>query len=220
MLVIVASSALRGSLCGIGCRPNIDCLHEIIDLASKAPFTHGDWWMTNEQSKIGLISQQFLKALKKLFLFGRSLSAHCAIKMQFYGDIDVYWTLIEILERSLEAISPKSLNERSISQAVFDQMLSSPSLSHLCLWSGQKWHSLIAEIIGRSTGLLSVCWEIASLGNHWEIILDRVKTLRRQWTTVEINGRLWLLVGTHWKIVERSGHFFIASDISMITIPV
>ena len=46
-------------------------------------------------------------------------------------------------------------------------------------------------------------WEIVSLGDHWEIVLDWVKTLRRPW-------RPWRSLDSQWEIIERSGHFFIA----------
>ena len=65
--------------------------------------------------------------------------------------------------------------------------------------------------------LLRVLWEIASLSDHWAIVLDQVKTLRRPWRPWrslrdhwEIIKRSGRLLGVLWKIVERSGHIFIA----------
>ena len=55
-------------------------------------------------------------------------------------------------------------------------------------------HWEIDEIVERS---LSVRWKVASLSDHWEIVLDWVKTLRRLW-------QLWRWLDDHWQIIERS----------------
>ena len=44
---------------------------------------------------------------------------------------------------------------------------------------------------------LSIYWEITPLGDHSEIVLDWVKTLRRPW-------RPWRSLDDHWQINERS----------------
>ena len=63
------------------------------------------------------------------------------------------------------------------------------------------WWAL-RDCFGLSQNLRRPWWWWRSLDGHWQII--------------EIT---WRLLGALWKIVERSGHFFIPNDLSMITNP-
>ena len=104
------------------------------------------------------------------------------------------------LARSLNNLS-KAMKKLFLWEILVYSLISQPSL----LSSGKFGHTErslrdnweIDEIVERS---LSVHWEIAFLGDHWEIVLEWVKTLRRPWRSL----------GDHWQIINRSGHFFIA----------
>ena len=74
---------------------------------------------------------------------------------------------------------------------------------------------------------LSVCWENTSLGDHWEIVMDWVKTLWRLWRLWrsldnhwEIIERSWQSLGGLWKIIERSAIFSFLDHLSTIATPV
>ena len=54
---------------------------------------------------------------------------------------------------------------------------------------------------------LSVLWEIASLSDHWAIVLDQVKTLQRPWQpwrSLRDHWDIWAITGCslkdHWEI--------------------
>ena len=138
--------------------------------------------------------------------------------------------IITISQRSLKSMKQKHFCVRYLCVRW--------SLSHLSCW--QIWSSMKEywEIITRSMRSwstpwvfselslnihwafvehrLNVDWEIASLGDHWEMVLDWVKTLQRPWRSMdghwEIIERSRRTLGTLWKIVERSGHFSIAQE--------
>ena len=51
---------------------------------------------------------------------------------------------------------------------------------------------------------MTTCWEIASIGDHWEIVLDWDKTLRRWWRSLDDHWEILVIAGRslkdHWEI--------------------
>ena len=116
------------------------------------------------------------------------------------------------------------------------------AVNDLSAISPSAWTNLASlkdcwEIIGRSMRSLSapwafvehslsICWEIASLGDHWEIVLDLVKPLRRRWQPWRSLDNHWQIIkrsgrllGALWNIIERSGDFVHHSTISQRSPP-
>ena len=124
----------------------------------------------------------------------------------------------------------KAMKKPFLWEILMSSLISKPSL----LWGGQLWHSLKdgGEIIGRSMRSLSTPWVLKerSLSVHWAFpehsLRDRFpcrslrdcfglcqnfeETVVTMDDHLQITERSWRLLGTLWKIVERSSHFVIA----------
>ena len=123
----------------------------------------------------------------------------------------VGWPLSDT--NSARSLNDFKNNEKAISMGDPCTLVGLSAISPL----GKKKMAFIERSLRDHWAIAEIVEKVASLGDHWEIVLDWVKTLRRPWQPWrslddhwQIIEGSWQLLGALWKIVERSSHFFIA----------